>query len=69
MTDPDLYGRIRWRAYLLWEQEGRPEGRAEDHWFRAEAEVAGLNSSEEAPPRRCCGSSSPIFVSSASMSA
>jgi hypothetical protein len=50
MTDPDLYGRIRWRAYLLWEQEGRPEGRAEDHWFRAEAEVAGLNSSEEAPP-------------------
>ena len=51
MTDPDLYERIKWRAYLLWEQEGRPEGRAEDHRSRAEAEVAGVNSGEEAPPR------------------
>lgn len=23
---------IRERAYLIWEREGRPEGRAEDHW-------------------------------------
>jgi hypothetical protein len=50
MTDPDLYERIKWRAYLLWEQEGRPEGRADDHWLRAEAEVAGVNSGREAPP-------------------
>ena len=52
MPNADLHERIKWRAYLFWEQEGRPEGRAEDHWFRAEAEVAGLNSSEEAPPGR-----------------
>src|SRR5262245_62774263 len=27
--------RIRQRAHELWEQEGRPEGRARDHWERA----------------------------------
>ncbi|MBV9736092.1 MAG: DUF2934 domain-containing protein [Acidisphaera sp.] len=27
--------RIRERAYRLWEEEGRPEGREHDHWERA----------------------------------
>jgi hypothetical protein len=26
---------VRETAYFLWEREGRPEGRAEDHWARA----------------------------------
>jgi DUF2934 family protein len=26
---------VRERAYLLWEQEGRPQGRAEEYWHRA----------------------------------
>jgi Protein of unknown function (DUF2934) len=30
---------IRERAYAIWEEEGRPEGRHLDHWLRAEAEV------------------------------
>jgi Protein of unknown function (DUF2934) len=50
MPDADLHERIRSRAYLLWEQEGRPEGRADAHWLQAEAEVAGVNSGDEAPP-------------------
>ena len=29
---------VRERAYFLWEKEGRPEGRALDHWHRAAAE-------------------------------
>ena len=29
---------VRERAYFLWENEGRPEGRALDHWQRAAAE-------------------------------
>lgn len=33
--------RIKQRAYEIWEEEGRPEGRAQDHWRRAEAELAG----------------------------
>ena len=35
---------IRERSYLIWEREGCPEGRAWDHWFRAEAELrAGVD--------------------------
>lgn len=26
---------IRNTAYLLWEQDGRPEGRADEYWYRA----------------------------------
>jgi Protein of unknown function (DUF2934) len=42
-TDHDLEQRIRARAYLLWEAEGRQEGMADNYWHRAreliEAEV------------------------------
>ena len=31
---------IRERAYAIWEQEGRPEGRQWDHWLRAASELA-----------------------------
>jgi hypothetical protein len=34
-TDRDLERRIRERAYLLWEAEGRPDGRADEYWHRA----------------------------------
>ncbi len=30
---------IRERAYAIWEQEGRPEGKGLDHWLQAEAEI------------------------------
>ena len=30
---------IRERAYAIWEQEGRPQGREWDHWVRAAGEV------------------------------
>ena len=38
MIDPNLMARIRQRAYEIWEDEGRPEGRERIHWLRAEAE-------------------------------
>ena len=31
--------RIRERAYEIWEREGRPEGKALDHWAQAIAEI------------------------------
>lgn len=31
---------IRARAYQLWEEEGRPEGRAAQHWFTAQETLA-----------------------------
>jgi len=30
---------IRERAYFLWEEEGRPEGRALEHWQQASDEI------------------------------
>ncbi|MBB3263489.1 hypothetical protein FHW79_001085 [Azospirillum sp. OGB3] len=36
----DLESRIRARAHQIWEREGRPEDRAEDHWKLASEEIA-----------------------------
>jgi hypothetical protein len=33
---------IRKRAHQIWEEEGRPHGKHEDHWKRAASEVHGL---------------------------
>ena len=40
MPEPDRYKdqATRERAYFIWEREGRPKGRAEDHWKRAMVE-------------------------------
>jgi hypothetical protein len=46
-TEEQLQQRIRERAYQIWLEEGRPEGRAEEHWRLAEfaiAEQDGLQS-------------------------
>ena len=45
--------KIAERAYLLWEQAGRPEGKALEHWLQAEDERS-TEPSEEIPgtPRR-----------------
>ncbi len=31
--------RVRQRAHEIWEQQGRPEGRQEEHWAQARREV------------------------------
>lgn len=42
--DEALQQRIRDRAYRLWEEEGRPDGKAAEHWMRASAmEAERLN--------------------------
>jgi large subunit ribosomal protein L21 len=37
---PELESAIRARAYQIWEDEGRPHGRHEQHWQRAYEAVA-----------------------------
>ena len=32
---------VKERAYSLWETEGNPDGRHEDHWIQAEREIDG----------------------------
>ena len=39
---------IRHRAYVLWHEDGCPEGRAMDYWLRAEAELNGVPAGGEA---------------------
>ena len=52
--------RIRQRAYEIWEREGRT-GNPEDHWFRAERELADQGQErsdttvENAPPAAATG--------------
>ncbi|MBP2303276.1 DUF2934 domain-containing protein [Azospirillum picis] len=33
---------VQERAYQIWEEEGRPDGRGDEHWLRAESEITGL---------------------------
>ena len=32
--------RIRQRAYRLWEEDGSPEGQADEYWYRAARQIA-----------------------------
>src|SRR4051812_20788246 len=34
-TNPVSHDEISSRARAIWEEEGRPEGKAEEHWMRA----------------------------------
>ncbi len=63
MTD-DLQKRIRERAYAIWLEEGRPQGRAEQHWTRASAELAGAPA-EAKPARRSSGGRKPAAAPAA----
>jgi hypothetical protein len=50
MTDREE--KIRERAHHIWEEEGRPEGRAADHWHRAAREVEPQpGNGSAAPPK------------------
>ncbi len=33
------YEQIAQRAYEIWEREGKPEGKEQEHWLRAEEEL------------------------------
>jgi hypothetical protein len=39
MTD-EKPGKIEQRAYEIWDREGRPHGKALEHWHQAVAEIA-----------------------------
>jgi hypothetical protein len=39
MSDTGREDRIREEAFLLWNADGRPEGRAEEYWRRAERTI------------------------------
>ncbi len=42
---------IQQRAYQIWEAEGRPHGRDQEHWYRAMSEMATIKP-KRAPRKR-----------------
>ena len=40
--------RIRERAYMIWERDGKPDGHALAHWVRARSEVEAEVAQEQA---------------------
>ncbi len=48
-TDRNEEQFVRDRAYFLWEHEGRPNGRAHDHWYRAVTEAVSPAPAPEDP--------------------
>jgi hypothetical protein len=43
-SDPERENRVRERAYLMWEADGRPHGRDVEYWERAR-ELVGMEES------------------------
>ena len=52
--DPQFENAVRETAYFLWEQDGRPQGREQEYWYRAlERQLRERNADgrlQEAPP-------------------
>ena len=40
----EIHEQIARRAYALWQAEGQPDGRHEEHWYRATREIAAADS-------------------------
>jgi hypothetical protein len=54
MRSLDMFDKMKHisdRAYYLWEQAGRPEGREQDFWLQAEAEYSSVSTTTVAPKR------------------
>jgi hypothetical protein len=49
MANEHSEARIRERAYHLWEQDGSPEGRADEYWEKARKQVVAEGGDEPAP--------------------
>jgi hypothetical protein len=48
----DRESQVRERAHAIWLEEGMPEGQADQHWSRAESEVADADTSAPSEPTK-----------------
>ena len=44
----EKHEQIATRAYAVWQAEGQPDGRHEEHWYRAAREIAAADSANSA---------------------
>jgi hypothetical protein len=45
--EKELDDRVRKRAYEIWLEEGQPQGRELDHWFRAKQDLTRAAQDQE----------------------
>ena len=50
--DAEKHEQIAKRAYALWQAEGQPDGRHEEHWYCAAREIEAADSTSSAVKRR-----------------
>jgi hypothetical protein len=50
---------IAFAAYCLWERDGRPDGRDQEHWFRAEKLLRESHARQRQSPRAPGATDSP----------
>jgi hypothetical protein len=55
----DSQKEIALRAYYIWEREGRPEGREQEHWALAQAEILSEQRVQKAPPAKAKANGKP----------
>ena len=46
-SNPSVHDQVARRAHELWEQDGRPQGRHEQHWLEAERQLRGTSAEEQ----------------------
>ena len=51
---------VRKRAYELWEQEGKPDGRHDEFWHQAQAEISSSGKDNPVETFREVGSNEPV---------
>ena len=65
----ELDHEIRQRAHSIWEQEGRPSGRAEAHWALANAELTAKPSAGKRTARPAAATAATTAAATASKAA
>jgi hypothetical protein len=58
-VDPDHENRVRERAYLLWESDGKPHGRDVEYWERARQLIGTEDSAGGALPSNSANTEDP----------
>ena len=54
-SNNDNENRVKERAFSIWEVEGKPEGKHQEHWEQAEKELSKAGPGEERTPDKKIG--------------
>jgi hypothetical protein len=58
--EQDSHDKLRARAYAIWEAEGRPSGREQEHWDQARREILSSPVTEAPTPKATRSPKEPV---------